>query len=390
MPWVHLHVENNGLVKACCEANIVYGNINKESISEIWQNESIKQFRQSLLSGNRDKRCASCFKKEDAGKKSMRIETLEKFSHHLEWVEQTKNDGFSQESKPIYFDIRFNNICNLKCRTCWHGASSSWFEEAKILRNNWGKKAIIEINDSRSLIKQVLATKAVIEEIYFAGGEPLMMIEHFQLLEGLLKEGLTNVHLRYNTNLSLLKLKDQSALELWKNFQKVTISASIDGLGDQAEYIRKGLNFNHFVGNMIEIKSKVPHVLLEIAPTVSIFNIFSLGQLHRYFVEKDIIQINDIYLNILSRPDQYNIKIWPQQAKKLIENNLLNHIEWIKEMNGSTETVNEFQALIDFMNMEDMSHLLPRLKIQLDTMDKLRSESYQELFKEINWVLDPV
>lgn len=390
MPWLHLHVDTHGGVKACCEANIPFGNINQQSIEEIWQGESIRKFRKALLAGKRDNRCASCFKKEDSGKRSVRLETLAKFAHHLEWVAQTDEYGASADSKPIYLDIRFNNLCNLKCRTCWHGASSSWFEEAQILKQNFGKKAIVEASEnSELLINQLLNQKMEIEEIYFAGGEPLMMKEHYDLLEGLIANRQTKTHLRYNTNLSILTLKDRKVLEFWEQFEQVTVSASIDGLGKQGEYIRKGLDWGNFLKNMRKIKSSSSHINLQIAPTISVFNILKLGKLHRYFVEAGLIEVNAIYLNVLSRPDHFNIKVLPKAMKIEAAQSIEMHLVWLKTQEASYDIIAEFESVIDYMNQENWEHQLSQLKTQLQLLDKMRAENYQKVFPEFKKMLDP-
>lgn len=390
MPWLHLHVDTDGLVKACCNANIVLGDINLQSIQEIWQDEPIRKFRKFLIEGGKDKRCSSCFSKEEAGKSSMRTETLQKFEHRMHWVDETDIDGKSVNAKPVYFDIRFNNLCNLRCRTCWHGASSSWFEEAKLLKQNFGNKPIIEASkDSSGFVKELLDQGVEVEEIYFAGGEPLMMKEHYDWLEGLIQQGQTKVHLRYNSNLSVLKLKGRSALDLWMHFERVTVSASIDHVGAEGEYIRKGVSWKGFVDNMRTIKTKAPHVMLEIAPTVSVFNVSSLPELHRYFVEEKLIDIDSVYLNLLSRPDYYNIKVLPEKVKVQVGQSMEKHVQWLVAQGAKKSLINEYKALIQFMNKADWSSKLPKLKKQLEVLDGLRGESFHQVFPELSQVLDP-
>ncbi|UXX78421.1 twitch domain-containing radical SAM protein [Reichenbachiella carrageenanivorans] len=389
MPWLHLYIDTSGLVKACCDANITFGNINNQSIEEIWQGEPIRKFRKLMLAGQRDRRCDSCFAKEAAGKASMRMETLDKFAHRMDWVQQTDLDGYSPSSKPIYFDIRFNNLCNLRCRTCWHGASSSWFEEAKVLKNNFGKKAIIEAaKDSGHLIDILLNQGIEVEEIYFAGGEPLMMKEHYELLDRLIENGNTKVHLRYNTNLTLLSLKDRSVLALWSFFDRVTVAASIDEMGEQVEYMRKGIDWKRFIHNMQKIKTELPHVQLEIAPTISVFNVDSLGELHQFFVEQELIDVNALYLNVLSRPDYYNIKVLPKAAKQLAQAKLESHLNWLSARGGSEVLMAEFESVIAYMNQEDWSHKTVDLRQHLAQLDRMRLENFETVFPVLKKALD--
>lgn len=383
MPWLHLHIGTDGLVKACCNTNITYGDINKTSISDIWTGSEIKTFRKNLLLGVEDKRCASCFKKEAANKLSIRLETLSKFPHKMDWVNQTDKDGNCEPSQPIYLDIRFNNLCNLKCRTCWHGASSNWFEEAKKLKNNFGDKAIIAATkDSTHLITQLVDHEMAVEEVYFAGGEPLMMEEHYELLDELIKRGNTDVHLRYNSNLSFLKLKGKYVLDYWKNFSNITVSASIDSIGKKGEYIRKGLKWSVFEQNLKIIKMEAPHVQLEIAPTISVFNILDICGMHRYFVSEELIGVNDVYINLLTRPNFQNIKVLSRSLKLRVRETIESHIEWMREQNVKQALIEEYRALIDYMSEEDWSNQWPAFLKHTATLDGYRQEKFGDIYPE--------
>ena len=175
MPWIHLYVDTNGNAKACCNASITYGNVNKESIESIWNGDSIKKFRKNLLEGHKDKRCASCFKREAVNKSSIRTETLAKYKSYLEWLPGTSSDGTCKQSKPVYLDIRYSNVCNLKCRTCWHGASSSWFNDAKLLKTNFGDKALIQATPkNEKLIKDLLKNSLKMYNVSIFTRSPVM------------------------------------------------------------------------------------------------------------------------------------------------------------------------------------------------------------------------
>lgn len=328
MPWLHLYVDTGGKAKACCNTSITYGSVRNQAVEEIWNGDKINSFREKLLKGEKDKRCAICYNKEAAGKSSIRTETLEKYRSIIPAV--LKNE---KSLKPIYLDIRFSNVCNLKCRTCWHGASSSWFEDAKVLKNNFGDKAIIKATtNNQKLIGDLISYSDSIEEIYFAGGEPLLMEEHYALLDELLEKKETKTLIRYNTNLSQLKLKNNFAIDYWKQFENVQLSVSIDGVGEEVELIRKGLKWKVFIANLKLVKNKCPHVKIEIAPTVSVFNVFTLSNLHQYFYNKGLIKsVNDIYLNLLERPNYYNIQVLPEEKKRIVQTILEGHILWVKK-----------------------------------------------------------
>ncbi|PIB35338.1 hypothetical protein BFP72_07980 [Reichenbachiella sp. 5M10] len=379
MPWLHLHVDTQGLVKACCSTSVTFGDLSKNSIQEIWQGQAMGNFRQQVLTSGVDRRCTACLHREVAGKSSMRTETLSKYPVLAQKIQDEQLiDG---SIRPIYLDIRFSNICNLKCRTCWHGASSSWYEEAKQLKNTAGEQAIIRATtDNAALIAEVMDQADEIEEVYFAGGEPLMMEEHYRLLERLLDQRQQPL-IRYNTNLSVLQLKSQEVIPLWQKFDKVQLSVSIDALGQQAEYIRKGLKWNQLLDNLLRVQNECPHVQVEIAPTVSVFNVMELGAIHRYFFDKQLIPLGGIYLNLLERPLAYNIT--HLKDKDNAQTKLEAHIEWIAQLGGGVELRAEFQSIIDYMHSRAAN---PKYQMQFDQMtrrlDLMRKEDYRDIFEK--------
>lgn len=377
MPWLHLHIDTQGKIRACCSTPITFGDADKDSLSEIWEGKSINDFRQLVLEKGVDNRCAACLNREAAGKASMRTETIAKFPE----LTQSIIDGKEVDIKPVYLDIRFSNLCNLRCRTCWHGASSSWFEEAKLLGNTAGKQAIIKATeDNHGLIKEVMKLIDEVKEVYFAGGEPLMMEEHYELLDQLRLSGQQPL-LRYNTNLSRLQLKDESVLEYWQHFDQVQVSVSIDEMEGRGEYVRKGLKWPQLLENMRLIQTQCPHVKLEIAPTVSVFNVDRLGEMHRFFVEAGLIGVNDIYLNMLDRPLYYNIVHLRDEQKADAKETIESHLVWLRQHQAQSAVIKEFQSIIDYLYSRPAS---PKYQMQFrqktKELDRMRKENYDSLF----------
>jgi len=375
LPWVHLHADTSGKIKSCCNANITFGNLSTHSWEEIWKGEKAEAFREKLISGEKDKRCSNCFNVEASGKKSIRQISNEKYKDYI--------DAFPE--KPIYLDIRFSNICNFKCRTCWHGASSKWFEDAKVLKNTAGKEAIISLEQkSPGFIDDIIELIPDMEEIYFAGGEPFLMKEHFEIINALIKAKNFDIKVRYNTNLSTFKYKESALFDSLKKFSDITFGISVDGIHAKGEYIRKGQNWEDLITNCFRLKNEIPQAKLEIHPTVSVFNILEIGSIHQYFVNEGIIKINDIYLNFLERPDYYNVKILTKEAKSTITLTLEKHIEWIEGKSGDAE---QFINLIDYLIKEDWSHKIPFFLNETNKLDKIREESFARSFPELNHLL---
>ncbi len=370
MPFIHYHVGNAGNVKACCVANIPYGNCNKQNFNEIWQGEAINKLRAKFKNGESDPRCAVCLKLEEAGGKSIRQETHERFSAFK---------AYEEKQQPVYFDIRFSNACNFACRTCWHGASSSWFPEAKQLKRSLGNTALLQnISNFENFIAETGEALLQAEEIYFAGGEPLMSEEHYTLLQYLIDNKHTKLRLRYNTNFSVLEFKGHQILNYWKQFDDVEILASIDAHQKLGEYIRKGFNWVKFVENREAIR-EFSHIKFKIAPTISVLSIANLPELYKTCLELDVIQKEDFYINILERPYYYNTKAIPAHIKDAIAKSFEKFYLWANENSIPLSVLKQFEECITYMQAEDLSKHWKAFLKETELFDKLREESSEDL-----------
>ena len=351
-------------------SSVPFGNVNEQTLAEIWNGQAIRDFRNKLLNGEPDKRCSNCYSREKAGKSSMRQESNQKFYDPSQVLDETAK-------APVYFDIRFSNVCNLKCRTCWHGASSSWYQEAKLLKRNMGDQAIMKsIDDPALFFEQIAKYCDSIEEFYFAGGEPLLMEEHYQVLDFLI-EHKKDVRLRYNTNATQMHFKSKSIFAYWNAFSDVEILVSVDAFGKRNDAIRSGSKYSEILTNVKAIRQNCPHVKLKLAPTVSALNIDLLCELHQQWIDEEIIEAKDIYFNLLERPTIYNIKALSEEQKFTVEKQVE---AWIEELEGGVSTdfvIGEYQTLVSYMWLEDWSHLQEKQRAELALLDTMRNEDLQ-------------
>lgn len=339
LPWIHLHVSQNGRVSPCCNNNRYLGNVQENSIKDIWKGKEFEELRYQFQNSIPDKRCSHCYNIEASGKESMRKISNQKYVKELSRIN-------NNNPEPIYLDIRFSNICNFKCKTCWHGNSSAWFKEGS--KRNASNERIIKAFTNN--FDELLGYLDDVKEIYFAGGEPLIMDEHYQILEELEKRELFDIELRYNTNFSTLNFKDKSILKQWKKFKKVHVSASIDGAFNVGEEIREGFNWNQFIENRKQMMAICPDIYFVITPTVSSLNIFNLNELHQELVNQKLISVNNIYLNFLERPIEFNLKSLSTEKKQKVENLILKHLLWLNKNSAGTSIVSQFKNLLNYLH----------------------------------------
>ncbi len=371
MPWVHLHVAEKGMVKACCVAPIPFGNVNTASFNEIWNGDAIQATREQFLSGQPDNRCKVCINQELAGAKSIRQETWEKYPNLNQFPVQAS-------TPPSYFDIRFSNVCNFRCRTCWHGASSKWHREALALKRTKSQQAILlNINDFNRFIQHYGQALIHAKEIYFAGGEPLITEAHYRLLEWLIEQDATAVKLRYNTNFSTLKFKQYDVVELWKHFHQIDILASIDADDKLGEYIRKDMDWQVILDNRKRI-TPFKHIHFKLAPTVSILSIFHLPELYQTALKLGMIKPDQLYFNIIERPYYYNVKAFPSTQKEHVVKAYDHFFNWARENAIPQPIIDGFKSCLDFMNHEDLSQHWKAFIKETQTMDELREEKLSE------------
>jgi hypothetical protein len=162
---------------------------------------------------------------------------------------------------PIRMDVRFSNLCNLTRRMCWHGSSSRWHADALKLGLQPGNSALIRSFESFGVgIEFVMPLLKTVEVIYWAGGEPLLQEEHYEILKRLSRMGRNNVALYYNTNLTEFELGENSALRLWREFSHIEVEISIDGVAKRAEIIRNGLIWDRFKENLRRQCAEAPSI----------------------------------------------------------------------------------------------------------------------------------
>lgn len=398
MPFVHLHVTQLGTVTPCCQTpwqeEHAFGNANTQSLEEIWQGEKMNTFRAQMLRGERDSRCERCYAKEVTGWKTLRNITNKNYAHHLERVKQTDKKGSMQNAAPVYYDLRFSNVCNYRCRICGPWSSSKWHKDAKALGMTEAESSLTHATaDSEGIFRQFEDNIDQVEELYFAGGEPLIMDEHYRLLELLIKHGKRSVRLMYNTNFSTFTHKHWNALELWKQFDHINLAASLDAMGPRAELLRKEQDWEKVMENLKQLRQEAPHVKFMVSPTVYVLNVQQLPDFHRSMVDAGHIPVEDFVPTLLMQPEYYNIQALPLEVKEAVREKVTKHIEWIESQPSGHEEKKAYVRqtylnLLEHMDHVDQSHLLPELRKRTNALDQLRNEQSAAVFPELGFLFE--
>ena len=243
-PWIHLHAYPTGEAYPCCHAEIkpgIVGNCRTHTLEEIWHDEPMQRLRDDMLNEREHPACTRCYEQEQSGFFSGRRSANKHHGHHIKKLE-------SNPFELTYWDIRFSNLCNLRCRSCGHIFSSQWYQDqARLAGGDWKERNTVLNYAGRTetdMWSQLEPHLDYVEQIYFAGGEPLLMEEHYRILDELERRGRFDVRLIYNTNFTQTRLKDREVFDYWRRFKSVAVGASLDAMGPRAEYIRKGTDWD--------------------------------------------------------------------------------------------------------------------------------------------------
>ena len=389
LPWIHVHAYPTGAAYPCCSTDMEYpiGDMRKNSIKEIWNQNPIKNIRTRMLNDQPVAGCVRCYEQETSGFLSGRQASNKHHGHHIALIDETQSDGTLERFEMTYWDIRFSNLCNLSCRSCGSIFSSSWYQDQSILAGpDWAKNNRPLNYAGRyktDAWEQLLEHIDYVEQIYFAGGEPLMMEEHYNILDELERRGRFDVRLIYNTNFTQTKLKDREVFDYWRKFDSVSVGASLDAQGERAEYIRKGTNWDQIERNRARMLEVCPKVDFYISPTLSIMNALHLPEFHKNWVDRGFIKPMDLNVNILQDPPHYRIDIAPMEYKQRIQEAYTEHLEWLRPLDTLNRASAGYKSAINFMMATDNTALIPKFWSKANELDNIRNENILTVIPEL-------
>ena len=404
-PFTGLATREDGAICACCRSHPV-GFIDKANLEDIWNNDTMRRIRKSVLNNERPPECEPCFKLEDQGVESLRQRHIvdrmpeSRINLYPNALDTLRAD-YSMPFEIPTMELKLNNLCNLACRMCHPMDSTSWtdWSEVKEFYKKEGNimYAIVEehgleskpfldkFQDSPEWWASLEKLLPHFRRVEFAGGEPLMDPQHYRILDMLAPYG-DQIEIKYATNLSMLGKSNRNVWEYWPKFKSVAVNVSIDGIGSSYEYIRGNASWAELVHNIKQIQS-IPNISRIVgACTVQISNVLILDKMIEYFLD-------DIGIVFHSHRVEYPKLLSAQVLPTALKDLAYHRLEAVKSRLHRFKLCQEHPFLIDYterqiqdtqnyLRANDQSQLWPDCVEFNRKLDASRDQSFTDVTPE--------
>lgn len=449
LPWMHLSTRPDGQLRVCCTANassvaatndkIGGGNVgvlkdedgkpNNLNVSDFvssWNSTYMKSVRKMMMEGDKPASCRKCYEEEAAGHRSKRNWETEYWKQRVD-LEQLLNDTTEDGEVPpqlSYIDLRFGTKCQLACVMCSPHDSSGWVKEWKEVYPTLKNKQLREIwqwQDKGSVNgssynwhknnpvfwEQFYQQVPNMKQLYFAGGEALIIEEHYQILEECIKQGYAkNMEIRYNSNGIEWR---EDLFELWSHFKLVRFHYSVDSIHEMNEYIRYPSKWSRTEEVFHILDKETPdNVEITVACAVNALNIYYVPDFIKWKLKQGFKKINmwpfgagGVNYHFVYWPAYLNVKILPEWFKDMCQEKYEEFYPWWEEnwelgvptwhkgkvtyeqWREANYGIKRLQGMIKFMKSDDWSNRLPETQEYLEALDKSRGTDFYETFPEM-------
>jgi sulfatase maturation enzyme AslB (radical SAM superfamily) len=379
-PWYEAHIYWDGSLGICCqESRRLYSEDQQYNISDItladWFNsEPVRKFRSDVLESGTDI-CSRCYHEESLNGTSRRIRSNQKSviftktafadSYHQSpgydhFLYSSSNQGHT-ETYPIDLHIDLGNHCNLACKMCWSGASTTiasqyvkwgYDDHKKYLGQDWTRDDMVWNRFLNELL-----TIPKLKNIHLMGGETLLSPRFEQLVDFMITHQRFELCFSFVTNGTRF---NQRLVDKLKKFARVGIEVSIETATEHNDYIRQGTDTRAVLKNIDQYLAHASDsVSVTLRPAISLLSVGYYDTLLEYCWERKLL----IKSLIVTTPEYLNPAILPQNIKTF----------YLKKYQALLEKLPAVDITTDY-NESDRYNFLQSVKSQIvQTMSLLES-----------------
>lgn len=432
IPWLSQSIRNNGDIRLCCHANPSEGGgiLRDESGQplngatadlKLARNASLlREVRRSMREGKWHEACTRCRTEEASNIRSRRTYETETWKNTLgaehSLTGTDASGAINLADFPLrHADVRFGNLCNLKCRSCGPTDSSKWYgDHVKVHGDTFRERTVtIKLSEENGRYipspnpyswyenpkfwVELEAQMPTIRQLYLVGGEPLLIEAHYDFLNKCVEGGYAKqIKLEYNSNITSIP---ERAWDLWKHFEMVQVGASLDGIGPVNEYIRFPSKWPKLFENLKRLDEAEGKFSVLISSTIMIYNVFHFPDMLIWKAQYDFKRVNLdpsrplITPHPLHRPHHLNIQALPRAVKnKVVEHYKNKKLEVAaaierstisdkqKALKSATQLLDKY---VDFMWQQDLSSHWEEFKRYTKKLDEIRGQSLKDSIPEL-------
>ena len=337
----HLATHPHGGVTHCCiadhrearssakDSEERYYNLNRDTVHDTFNSKTFREARLKVLDGKKPQACLRCYAEEAKGVFSKRLEEIKNYSDYTVDVARSVTDenGYIKDLQLEFVELRLGNVCNVACRTCNPASSSKWMNDYKKLA---------EAEDKGTL-------KIINRDYFNMGG--------------------------YNINMTNM---NEEIIEIWRQFDHVKVSCSIDDLAERNEYIRHPTKWDDVMRNFLRLKEE--NFELDVTQTISWMNYSTLGDFYNFFHREHGVWVHH---NYVYDPEILSPAVLPKSMRDAIHDKFSNifpnrKLNELKNMFGGPDNeekwkrAKHYSKSLDYIRGQKLENILTEFKGMLN------------------------
>ena len=358
-----------------------------------------KRHRSEMQRGQRSEECNYCWRIEDTGGISDRVHKSQ--MHTDQDLAIAYNSSADKDFNLQVLELHFDKVCQMACSYCHAGYSTTWAQDIR----KHGPYQDVETDkrlhykyerridqlfkpDQENLYVEAFYKwwdadlHKTLKELRILGGEPLLSPHIWKFIQWF-KSKETNCRLDIVSNLGP-RIDVPKFLEAIDG-KEVVIMTSMETVGEHAEYIRDGVDYDLWCRNVEKCLASDSVESIKVLSTVNALSLFRMPELLKQIDNWQTIYGNDsieISVNILRYPVFQNITVLPKELR----NNLVDRLEpWLDNLQVSR--LIEYCRVVD--EPDNIEQIRKDFKSFFTQYDKRRGKSFKETFPKLaDWYGD--
>ena len=382
--WFSFNVDY-GVWRACPRSQYRWFQT-EEEVDDFFNTTTQQEIRSDLYNGTRNSNCVDCYTAEDKGGMSYRQVLKKDYA--------VDNASSVKVKSPKVLELKFSNLCNLKCVFCASVCSSLWEHEIGLPQQYIDNQKVSAEYMRKSLFKWLKENIRHVDSIMYLGGEPALQPEFYEIVDLLLNntpEWVGQKELTFSTNTyypEAYREKFETAIQkVLDAGHTVFPRISLDGIGNKQSYQRTNLRWDHFEKNMLSFLGKfntktngIKKIRANIA--LNILNLVYCGEIVEYL---DSVGFGDIepHYNYIVRPEMFYMRHWGSKLNDAID--IIQQQDFKKH---SVYKEHIIKMASSFTNLEPNIDHINETKKWLDEYDSKQGYNFLEMFPENRYMFN--